>query len=190
MTPPLSRRDLLTGAGAMLAAPAARLSSETAARAQTLTGGIKITMPVGQLTEEALAFVAYLGVEYITTGGPASPTYTPEGRVVQARPNDPPPPWKDEDLRRMKDSREGRPEARQRDAPRFPRRSSGVPGADEDIEKVQSRSAQPDESAFRSSNTTGTRRAPWAATTRSPAAAAPRLLAHDYDRSRNLPMLD
>ena len=62
-----------------------------------------MTMPVGQLTDEALAFVAYLGVEYVTTGGPASPTYTPEGRVVQARPSDPPPPWKDEDLRRMKD---------------------------------------------------------------------------------------
>ena len=51
-------------------------------------------MPVGELTDENLAFVAYLGVDYVTTGGPASPTYTPEGRVVQARPADPAPPWK------------------------------------------------------------------------------------------------
>ena len=95
-------------------------------------------MPVGELTEEALAFVAYLGVDYVTTGGPASPTYTPEGRVVQARPNDPAPPWKDADLRRMKETVEraglklGNVMLHD-----FRRAILGRPGADDDIELVK-----------------------------------------------------
>src|SRR6187431_586426 len=138
MTTAISRRDLLASAGTLLAAPGIGLSRETAARPQALTGGIKITMPVGQLTEEALAFVAYLGVEYVTTGGPASPTYTTEGRVVQARPTDPSPPWKDADLRQMKDTVEmaglklGNVMLHD-----FRNAILGRPGADEDIEKVQ-----------------------------------------------------
>jgi hypothetical protein len=42
-------------------------------------------MPVGELTEEALAFVAYLVVDYVTTGGPASPTYAAEGAARSLR---------------------------------------------------------------------------------------------------------
>ena len=87
MTQPLSRRELLATAGARLAIAAT--AGQRSAHAEALTGGIKITMPVSELTDENLAFIAYLGVEYVTTGGPASPTYAPEGRVVQARPNDP-----------------------------------------------------------------------------------------------------
>ena len=165
----LSRRELLATAGAGFAIAAT--AGQRVARAEALTGGIKITMPVGELTEDALAFVAYLGVDYVTTGGPASPTYTPEGRVVQARPTDPAPPWKDADLRRMKDTVEraglklGNVMLHD-----FRRAILGRPGADEDIELVKE--------SIRAAGRvgipiveTGTRCGRWAATTRSRAAA-------------------
>ena len=88
--------------------------------------------------DEALAFIAYLGVEYVTTGGPASPTYTPEGRVVQARPNDPAPPWKDADLAAMKARVEGAGlKIGNLMLHDFRRAILGRPGADEDIALVQ-----------------------------------------------------
>lgn len=68
-----------------------------------LKGGIKLTMPGGELSDDTLRFIVHLGVEYVTTGGPGAPTYTPEGRVVRARESDPPAPWKEADLRRMKE---------------------------------------------------------------------------------------
>jgi hypothetical protein len=96
MVTSLTRRELLatSAGGVVLAATGAR-----SAHAEPLTGTMKITMPAGELSDEALAFIAYLGVDYVTTGGPAYPTYTPEGRVVQARPADPAPPWQEADLR-------------------------------------------------------------------------------------------
>jgi mannonate dehydratase len=189
MTLPLSRRELLASAGAGLAlAATAGLRS---AHAETLTGGIKITMPVGELTEDALAFVAYLGVDYVTTGGPASPTYTPEGRVVQARPNDPAPPWKDADLRRMKETVEraglklGNVMLHD-----FRRAVLGRPGADEDIELVKE--------SIRAAGRVGIPIVEynWYALRamggyyEEPGRGGSRLAAHDYARSRDLPVLD
>ena len=109
---------------------------------------------------------------------------------MQARPNDPAPPWKDADLRRMKDTVEraglklGNVMLHD-----FRRAILGRPGGDEDIELVKSRFVLRDAPASRSSNTTGMRCARWAATTRSRARGA-RLAAHDYARSKDLPVLD
>ena len=188
MTPRPSRRDLLTGAAALAATS---FATPFEAASQTLTGGIKITMPVGQLSEEALAFVAYLGVDYVTTGGPASPTYTAEGRVVQARPNDPPPPWKEADLRQMKDTVEkaglklGNVMLHD-----FRNAILGRQGADEDIEKVQE--------SIRVAGRVGIPIVEynWYALRamggyyEEPGRGGARLAAHDYDRSRNLPVLE
>jgi mannonate dehydratase len=188
MTTLLTRREVLAGAGAIaMAATAGR----TTARAEALTGGIKITMPVGELTDEALAFVAYLGVDYVTTGGPASPTYTPEGRVVQARPADPAPPWKDADLRAMKTKVEqaglkiGNLMLHD-----FRRAILGRPGADEDIAIVQE--------SIRAAGRAGIPIVEynWYALRamggyyEEPGRGGSRLAAHDYARSRDLPALD
>jgi mannonate dehydratase len=189
MTLPLSRRELLATAGAGLALAAT--AGQRSAHAETLTGGIKITMPVGELTEDALAFVAYLGVDYVTTGGPASPTYTPEGRVVQARPNDPAPPWKDADLRRMKETVEraglklGNVMLHD-----FRRAILGRPGADEDIELVKE--------SIRAAGRAGIPIVEynWYALRamggyyEEPGRGGSRLAAHDYGRSRELPPLE
>src|SRR6187431_2797826 len=59
MTQPLSRRELLATAGAGFALAAT--AGQRSVHAEALTGGIKITMPVGELTDENLSFVAYLG---------------------------------------------------------------------------------------------------------------------------------
>ena len=189
MTQPLSRRELLATAGAGLAIAAT--AGQRSAHAEALTGGIKITMPVGELTDENLAFVAYLGVEYVTTGGPASPTYTPEGRVVQARPNDPAPPWKDADLRRMKETVEraglklGNVMLHD-----FRRAILGRPGGDEDIELVKE--------SIRAAGRVGIPIVEynWYALRamggyyEEPGRGGSRLAAHDYARSKDLPVLD
>jgi mannonate dehydratase len=184
----LSRRELLAATGASLALTAVAGRS---VHAEPLAGRMKITMPVGELTDEALAFVAYLGVEYVTTGGPASPTYTPEGRVVQARPNDAAPPWKEADLRRMKETVEraglklGNLMLHD-----FRRAILGRPGADEDIALVQE-----------SIRVAGRAGIPiveynWYAVRamggyyEEPGRGGSRLAAHDYARSRDLPVLD
>ena len=187
MTPPISRRDLLAGAGTLLAMRPGRVS----ARAETLTGEIKLTMPAGELSDDVLNFVAYLGVEYITTGGPASPTYTSEGRVVQARPNDPPPPWREDDLRRMKDQVE-RAGLKLGNVMLHDFRNAvlGRPGADDDIEKVQE--------SIRVAGRVGIPVVEynWYALRamggyyEEAGRGGARLAAHDYDRSRNLPVLD
>ncbi len=136
MATPISRRALLAGAGAMLAIPQ-RAGSTPAAT--DLTGRIKLSMPVDAgLSDDALAFVAHLGVQYVVTGGPAFPTYTDEGRVVQARADDPAPPWKEEDLRRMKARVEGAGlKLGNLMLHDFRNAVLGRPGADDDIEKVQ-----------------------------------------------------
>ena len=60
---PISRRSFLAASGA-LALPAAMTSEASAAELQ---GSIKLTMPVGGLTDQNLNLVALMGVEYITT---------------------------------------------------------------------------------------------------------------------------
>lgn len=134
----ISRRALLAGAGALFAVPSRGAGAAQTSGGTAMTGGMKLSMPASGLTEDALSFVAHLGVEYITTGGPASPTYTPEGRVVQARPNDPPPPWREEDLRRVKTQVEAAGlKLGNLMLHDFRNAILGRPGADEDIEKVQ-----------------------------------------------------
>ena len=148
-------------------------------------------MPVGELTDEALAFVAYLGVGYVTTGGPASPTYTPEGRVVQARPNDPAPPWKDADLAAIKAKVEAAGlKLGNLMLHDFRRAILGRPGADEDIALVQE--------SIRAAGRTGIPIVEynWYALRamggyyEEPGRGGSRLAAHDYARSRDLPVLD
>ena len=50
MATPISRRDLLASAGALVAAPGLGVSGERAERVQTLTGSIKITATGGVLS--------------------------------------------------------------------------------------------------------------------------------------------
>jgi hypothetical protein len=73
MTESISRRGLLAGAGGVLALRSYPMASGPGARSAELNRDIKLTLPVRELTDEALSFVAYLGVEYTTTGGPHSP---------------------------------------------------------------------------------------------------------------------
>lgn len=175
----------------MLAAPGARLRSAFGASSDSLTGDIKLTMPVGELSDEALNFVAYLGVEYVTTGGPAYPTYTLEGRVVQARAADPRPPWREEDLRRMKAQVE-RAGLKLGNVMLHDFRDAilGRQGADQDIEKVQE--------SIRVAGRVGIPIVEynWYALRAmggyydAVGRGGARLAAHDYERSRNLPVLD
>lgn len=191
MTASISRRALLAGAGGLFAMRGNPRASEVGVRAAELTGGIKLTMPVGELTDEALSFVAYLGVEYVTTGGPAFPTYTAEGRVVQARPASPPPPWKEEDLRGMKDQVE-RAGLKLGNVMLHDFRNAvlGRPGADSDIAMVQE--------SIRVAGRVGIPVVEynWYALRamggyyEEAGRGGARLAAHDYDRSRDLPALD
>ena len=175
---PLSRRTLLAGA---LAAPISL--------ADQLKGGIKLTMPAGNLSDESLNFILHLGVEWVTTGGPGAPTYTDEGRVI-TRAAGFEAPWKEADVRKIKE----RVEAAGlkignlmlhdfRDA------ILGRPGADQDIEKVCE--------SIRIAGRVGipileynwyALRAMGGYYTE-PGRGGTLFAAHDYDRSRDLPAL-
>src|SRR5664280_2544902 len=96
---PISRRNFLATSGA-LALPAAFTPDASAVE---LKGAMKLTMPVGGLSEQGLNFVALMGVEWITTSGPGGPTYNDEGRVIKMGGDTSEPPWKEEDIRRIKD---------------------------------------------------------------------------------------
>lgn len=181
LMPNVSRRAALGFAGA-LALPGLF--------AEELKGGIKLTMPVGALSDDALRFVQQMGVEWITTGGPGSPTYTNEGRVIRARNDGTEPPWKEHELAAMKQQVEkaglkiGNLMLHDfRDA------VLGRPGADNDIEKV-----------CESVRVAGKAGIPvveynWYALRamegyyKEPGRGGVQLAAHDYDRSRNLPPL-
>ena len=100
---------------------------------------MKLTMPAGQATDEQLRFIVYMGVEWVTMGGPSAPTYSPGGSVIKGTNNSSSePPWKEEDLVRTKQRVEsfglkiGNMMLHDfRDA------ILGRAGADKDIEKVQ-----------------------------------------------------
>jgi mannonate dehydratase len=188
MSVPISRRALLAGAGAVLAIPARGASAAAAAEQ---TGRIKLSMPVDiGLSDDGLNFIAHLGVEYVVTGGPAVPTYTDEGRVVQARATDPPPPWKEGDIRRMKDRVENfglkLGNLMLHD---FRNAILGRPGGDDEIEQVKE--------SIRVAGRVGIPIVEynWYALRAmggyyvKPAPGNTRLTAHDYDRSRTLPPL-
>ncbi len=106
-------------------------------RAEELKGGIKLTMPAAGSSDEALRFIVQMGVEWVTMGGPGAPTYSPEGRVIRAASDFSEPPWKEDQIRRIKDRVEsfglkvGNLMLHDfRDA------ILGRPGADKDIEQV------------------------------------------------------
>ena len=88
---PISRRLILSSALSLPLSFAAELK-----------GGIKLTMPGGGLSDEALNFIAYLGVEWVTSGGPGAPTYDTEGRVVRQPDDRSEAPWKEEEIRKIK----------------------------------------------------------------------------------------
>ena len=183
---PISRRNFLATSGA-LALPAAFTPDASAVE---LKGAMKLTMPVGGLSEQGLNFVALMGVEWITTSGPGGPTYNDEGRVIKMAGDTSEPPWKEEDIRRIKD----RVEAAGlkvgnlmlhdfRDA------VLGRPGADKAIENV-----------CESIRVAGKVGIPvleynWYALRamggyyKKPGRGGSQLAAHDYDRSRDLPVL-
>ncbi len=110
---------------------------------------------------------------------------------MQARPNDPPPPWKDADLRRMKETVEraglklGNVMLHD-----FRRAILGRPGADEDIELVKE--------SIRAAGRAGIPIVEynWYALRamggyyEEPGRGGSRLAAHDYARSKDLPALD
>src|SRR5262245_61340901 len=91
MLPAVSRRTVLAGA---LSIPCAR--------AEELRGDIKLTMPARDLTDDTLRFIVHLGVEWVTMGGPGAPTYSEEGRVIRAPSDFSEPPWKEEQIQRIK----------------------------------------------------------------------------------------
>jgi len=161
------------------------------ARAEELKGGIKLTMPASNLDAGTLQFLVQLGVDWITTGGPGSPTYSPEGRVIRQNGDNSVAPWKEDELRRMQQraSASGLKIGNLmlhdfRDA------ILGRPGAASDIEKV-----------CESVRVAGKAGIPvveynWYALRamggyyEETGRAGTVLAAHDYDRSRNLPPLD
>jgi mannonate dehydratase len=159
--------------------------------AEELKGGIKLTMPGGSLSDETLAFIAYLGVEWITTGGPGAPTYSPEGRVI-VRPSSKAfePPWKEEQLRDMQ-ARVAKFGLKIGNLMLHDFREAilGRPGADKDIEHVSE--------SIRVAGKVGVPIVEynWYALRamggyyKEPGRGGSLLAAHDYDRSRNLPVL-
>jgi mannonate dehydratase len=102
--------------------------------------GMKLSMPPFNLSDSGLKFVKQMGVQWITTGGPGAPTYSPEGRVIQ-NPNSTAPasgPWTDAEIGKIKariesfDLRIGNMMLHD-----FRNVILGRPGRDEEIEKVQ-----------------------------------------------------
>lgn len=177
----ISRRAILAG-GAALPAVAA---------AEELKGRMKLTMPAGRANDEQLRFIVHLGVEWVTMGGPGAPTYSPDGSVIQG-PNASPsaPPWKESDLLQIKQRVEsfglkiGNLMLHDfRDA------ILGSPGADKDIEMVRE--------SIRVAGKVGIPVVEynWYALRamggyyQEPGRGGSLMAAHDYDRSRGLPVL-
>lgn len=158
--------------------------------AAELKGTIKLTMPAFGLSDQALNFIALMGVEWVTTSGPGGPTYTDEGRVVKRAGDNAEPPWKEDEVRRIKERVEafglkvGNLMLHDfRDA------VLGRPGADKAIEHV-----------CESIRVAGKVGIPvveynWPALRamdgcyKKPGRGGSLLAAHDYDRSRDLPPL-
>jgi len=97
--PNLSRRHLFAFAAA---ASLARLRA-----AGFDESGIKLTFP-GGFRDDRLRFMQQLGVRWITGGGPNSPTYSPEGRVIlrDGSTDTARGPWKEEEVRALKEKAE------------------------------------------------------------------------------------
>lgn len=175
----LSRRTLLSGGLALPAAWAAELK-----------GGIKLTMPGRNLSEDWLRFLVHLGVEWVTSGGPGAPTYSPEGRVIVPPGDQSQAPWKDDELRLLKSKVEGFGlKIGNLMLHDFRNAILGRKGADSDIEKCQE--------SIRAAGRVGIPIVEynWYALRamggyyKEPGRGGSQLAAHDYERSRNLPPL-
>ncbi len=186
MTTAISRRTLLTATGA-LALPFAGAPDGAAAE---LKGAIKLTMPAANLSDQALHFIAYMGVEWVTASGPGAPTYSNEGRVVKMEGDNSEPPWREDQIRGIKERVEsfglkvGNLMLHDfRDA------VLGRPGADKDIENVRE--------SIRVAGKVGIPVVEynWYALRamggyyKKPGRGGSLLAAHDYARSRDLPLL-
>jgi len=151
---------------------------------------MKLTMPVVNPTDEALSFLVFLGVEWVTTIGPGNAVFTDEGRVVKMQGDNSEPPWKEDEIRRIKDRVEsfglklGNVMLHDfRDA------ILGRPGADRAIEHVCE--------SIRVAGKVGIPVAEYnwyplramGGYYRKPGRGGSVLVGHDYDRSRNLPVL-
>ena len=175
----MTRRSLLSGA---LSIPLAF--------ADQLKGGIKLTMPAPDLSDESLNFIVRLGVQWVTTSGPGGPTYNEEGRVIRRPGDTAEAPWKEDEIRALKTRVES-----------FGLKAGnlmlhdirdvvlGRPDGDRDIER-----------ASESIRVAGKVGIPvveynWYALRamggyyQEPGRGGVRLAAHDYERSRNLPTL-
>ena len=179
----ISRRALIAG-GIGLPAMAPSFAEE-------LKGRMKLTMPAGQANEAQLRFIAHLGVEWVTMGGPSAPTYTPDGSVIKGQNNSSSePPWKEADVVRVKARVEsfglkiGNMMLHD-----FRQAILGRAGADQDIEKVRE--------SIRVAGKVGIPVVEynWYALRamggyyQEPGRGGSIMAAHDYDRSRNLPVL-
>ena len=89
----ISRRAIMAGG---LALPA------TTSFAEELKGRMRLTMPAGQASDDALRFIVHLGVEWVTMGGPGAPTYSTEGRVMRTANDKSEAPWKEAELVKIK----------------------------------------------------------------------------------------
>jgi hypothetical protein len=174
MLTPANRRRFLQTLAAAAAWPAVR------GHAEELTGDVKLTMPAN-LSEESLSFIRQLGVEWVTMGGPAAPTYTPEGRVIP-RPNDdatPGGPWTEQQIRDITQRVESFGlKVGNLMLHDFRNVILGRPGRDETSKRFGSRSASPGKPAFPSSNTISTPCGRWADTIAyrvAPASSTPRM---------------
>lgn len=98
-TPASSRRNFL----ALTAAAAVAAAAKPAAAMGFDEPGIKITFPAGGLNDQSLRFMQQIGVRWITGGGPNAPTYNEQGQVTlrNGDTNTARGPWKDEELRPM-----------------------------------------------------------------------------------------
>jgi mannonate dehydratase len=178
-----TRRTLLAGAAVAGAMPALR--------AEELKGPMKLTMPVPDQSDATLSFISHLGVEWVTTSGPGTQTYSNEGRVI---PNPGAPkggvPWREEDLRAIRDRVEsfglklGNMMLHD-----FRNAILGRPGADRDIEHVQE--------SIRVAGKVGIPVVEYnwyvlramGGYYKETGRGGTQFQAHDYDRSRNLPPL-
>lgn len=160
------------------------------ARGESLTGRLKLTLPARDLSGDTLNSIVNFGVEWITMGGPGAPTYTTEGRVVRTSSDFSEPPWKEEQLSRIKSRVEGFGlKVGNLMLHDFRDAILGRPGADRDIERVQE--------SIRVAGTVGIPVVEynWYALRamggyyNEPGRGGALLAAHDYDRSRNLPVL-
>jgi mannonate dehydratase len=175
----MTRRSLLSGA---LSIPLAF--------ADELKGGIKLTMPAPDLSDATLNFIVRLGVEWVTTSGPGGPTYNEEGRVIRRPGDTAEAPWREDEIRALKTRVES-----------FGLKVGNLMLHDiRDVVLGRPRGDRDIERASESIRVAGKVGIPvveynWYALRamggyyQEPGRGGARLAAHDYERSRNLPIL-